>query len=294
MPTTVAKSLIEALPYVKQWAGKTIVVKIGGSALTRKEVTETIAEDMVLLNAVGIHVVLVHGGGAAVSDMGRKLGLEPKFIDGLRVTDAATMRIAQMVQVGGISRDFVAAIAKKQGRAIALSGADGGGCLKATPGTHHSSTTGEVVDLGRVGKISSVDANLLQRVMTGGFIPVIAPVAVDESMEAINVNADTVATAIAAALGAAKLIFLSDVDGIKGPDGQVASTLTPDTLQQWMKNGTISGGMIPKAQGILEAIEAGVDRVTVANGQSPHAILVELLTRAGVGSMIVSAPESQT
>ena len=286
MPTTEVKALIEALPYVKRWAGETVVIKVGGAALTSDAIVHSLAEDLVLLNAVGIHVVLVHGGGKAVSEMGRRLGLEPAFVDGLRVTDEATMRVAQMVQVGGISRDFVAAVAKRHGRALALSGADGGGCLRAALTAHRSARTGEAVDLGRVGEITDVDESLLTRVLNAGFIPIIAPVAVDEEMEPVNVNADTVATSVATALGAKKLVFLSDVDGIRGPDGNVASTVTPTELQAWIADGTVSGGMLPKVKGVLNAIEAGVGRVTVANGTTPHAVLVELLTHGGVGTMV--------
>lgn len=283
-PTPAA--LIEALPYVQAWTGQTVVVKVGGAAMTDPALLEGVTEDAVLLRAVGIEVVLVHGGGSAVSHMGRQLGLEPRFVDGLRVTDDATMRVAQMVQVGGLSRDLVAAIGRRGGRAVGLSGHDGGGWLRATPRQHRDLTTGDVVDLGRVGDIASVDADLPRAMLGAGLIPVIAPVAVDDRLGSLNVNADSVATAVAAALGAAKLIFLTDVEGVRGPDGAVVSELEASTLRQWMEDGTVSGGMIPKAEACLAALRDGVGLVTVADGSVPHAVLIELLTDAGVGTMV--------
>lgn len=283
-PTPAA--LIEALPYVQAWTGQTVVVKVGGAAMTDPALLEGVTEDAVLLRAVGIEVVLVHGGGSAVSHVGRQLGLEPRFVDGLRVTDDATMRVAQMVQVGGLSRDLVAAIGRRGGRAVGLSGHDGGGWLRATPRQHRDLTTGDVVDLGRVGDIASVDADLPRAMLGAGLIPVIAPVAVDDRLGSLNVNADSVATAVAAALGAAKLIFLTDVEGVRGPDGAVVSELEASTLRQWMEDGTVSGGMIPKAEACLAALRDGVGLVTVADGSVPHAVLIELLTDAGVGTMV--------
>jgi acetylglutamate kinase len=279
-------ALVEALPYVQRWAGKTVVVKFGGSAMVRPELLEALVEDLVLLRAVGVRVVLVHGGGRAVSEMGRRLGLEPRFVDGLRITDSQTMRVAQQVQIGGVSRDIVALIGRQGGRAVGLSGHDLGGWLQATVRTHTSLETGAPVDLGRVGDVSHVHGEVLAELLASGVIPVVAPVAVDANFESLNVNADTVATAVARSLQAARLIFLTDVPGIQGPDGAVATTVSASVLSDWIADGTVSGGMIPKVEACLSALEAGVAGVTVANGTREHVLLLELLTDAGVGTMV--------
>jgi len=279
-------ALVEALPYVQRWTGSTVVVKYGGSAMVSEALSRAVVEDIVLLRAVGVRVVLVHGGGRAVSEMGRRLGLEPRFVDGLRVTDDQTMRVAQQVQVGGISRDIVAAVGRRGGRAVGLSGHDLGGWLRAEVRQHTSQQTGAPVDLGRVGDVTDVDADVLLPLLDAGTIPVVAPVAVDGEFGSLNVNADSVATAVAVALGAGRLIFLTDVPGIQGPDGQVAATADGATLRSWMADGTVSGGMLPKVQGCLAALDGGVDAVTVADGTRPHAVLLELLTDAGVGTLL--------
>ena len=287
MPSTVARALVEALPYVQRWAGTTVVVKYGGAAQTTAALADAFVQDVVLLRAVGIEVVIVHGGGPAVSAMGLRLGLEARFVDGLRVTDVDTMRIAQLVQVGGINRDIVAAIGRRGGRAFGVSGHDNGGWLRAAVRRHKSRETGEDVDLGRVGDVVSVDATLLRSLSALGQIPVVAPVAVDDDMEPLNVNADAVATAIAGALGARKLLFLTDVDGIRGPQGVVVPEVSASLLREWIASGVVSGGMIPKAEACLAAVDAGVERVTIVDGRVEHAALIELLTVAGVGTMVV-------
>ncbi len=281
-----AQALVEALPYVQRWTGRTIVVKYGGAAQQGEELSRAVMQDLVLLALVGMRVVLCHGGGPAVSEMGRRLGLEPRFVDGLRVTDEATMRVAQQVQVGLISRDIVAAIGRQGGRAVGLSGHDGGGWLRARPRRHRDRQTGEEVDLGRVGDVVEVRTELLTALLAAGQIPVVAPVAVDERMESLNVNADPVATAVAGALKAARLIFLTDVEGIRGPDGAVVPELDAETARRWLADGTVHGGMVPKLQACLEALEAGVERVTIADGRRPHALLLELLTDSGVGTLV--------
>ena len=285
-PDDIVNALLESLPHVQAWHGKTVVVKIGGASMTDPDLVDAVTQDVVLLGAVGVRVVLVHGGGSAVSALGRQLGLEPTFVDGLRVTDDATMRVAQMVHIGGLSRDLVAAIGRRGGRAIGLSGHDGGGWLRATPRSHTRLEDGAAVSLGRVGDISDVDEAMLLGLLDTGMVPVIAPVAVDTDLASLNVNADSVATAIAAAMGADKLIFLTDVSGIRGPDGDVATEVEDRQLQTWIENGTVSGGMIPKAQACLLALQGGVDRVTVADGTVRHGLLLELLTDAGVGTMV--------
>ena len=286
MPTAIAKALVEALPYVQRWAGHTVVVKLGGAAMTSEALLDAVAQDLVLLRAVGVNIVLVHGGGSAVSDMGRRLGIEPRFIDGLRVTDEETMRVAQLVQVGGINRDLLASIGRHGGRGVGLSGHDGGGWLRAAVRMHVSRETGQVVDLGRVGDVNHVDTSLLDAQLAGKLIPVIAPVAVDGDLRALNVNADHVANAVAGALSAARLLFLSDVDGIRGPDGAVATEVDAATLRGWIASGVVSGGMVPKSEACLDALEAGVERVSIVDGRVEHATLIELLTDAGVGTLV--------
>ena len=285
MQTTVAEALVEALPYVQKWAGRTVVIKYGGAAMAAAELAEAVMQDVVMLQAVGVSVVLVHGGGPAVSEMGRRLGIEPRFVDGLRVTDADTLRVAQQVQVGGVSRDIVAAIGRFGGRALGLSGHDGGGWLRAGVRRHVSRQTGEEVDLGRVGDINRVDANLLHELLSLGLIPVVAPVAVDDHLDSLNVNADNVAMAVAGALDAGRLIFLTDVEGIRGPDGLVAEVGSAE-LEGWIRDGVVSGGMIPKAEACLEALQMGVEGVVVADGRVPHAVLLELLTARCAGTIV--------
>jgi acetylglutamate kinase len=285
MPTTVANSLIEALPYVQQWAGQIIVVKLGGAIMADEVMVDHVAKDLVLLSAVGIKVVFVHGGGSTVSAMGKRLGIQPRFVDGLRVTDDETMRIAQLVQVGGISRDILGRIARHGGRGIGLSGHDGGGWIRAQTREHVSRETGEAVDLGRVGDVTGLDASLVMDQIDNGLIPVVAPVAVDDDFAALNVNADTVATALATELKAARLLLLTDVDGIYGPDGLV-NQVEAGTVRQWIEDGVITGGMVPKVEAALSAIDSGVGRVTILNGRVQHAMLIELLTDAGSGTLV--------
>jgi acetylglutamate kinase len=284
---SIARALVTAMPYVQRWAGQRVVIKVGGSSMTSDGLIEAVAQDLVLLRAVGIEVVLVHGGGPAVSEMGRRLGIEPNFVDGLRVTGEDMMRVAQLVQVGGVSRDLLAAIARFGGSGVGLSGHDGGGWLRGTRRKHVSRETGQPVDLGRVGDIESVDIRLITAATGAGVIPVIAPVAVDSEFKALNVNADSVATAVAAALGAPRLLFLSDVDGVKGPSGLV-SRITASDARSWIADGTISGGMVPKVEACLSALDAGVQRVSIVDGRQEHASLVELLTKRGVGTLVTA------
>lgn len=281
----IAKALLEALPYVQHWAGRCIIIKIGGASMTSPELVDQMCQDLVLLNAVGARVVLVHGGGLAVSEMGERLGLIPRFIDGLRVTDEETMRVAQMVQVGGISRDLLAGVARHGGRAVGLSAHDGGGWLRGKRRRHVSRETGEEVDLGRVGDVTEVYTELLITQLEAGLIPVIPPVAVDDDFKTLNVNADSVATAVAGALKAPRLLFMTDVDGIHGPNGWVNQVDTT-TLRQWIDSGVVTGGMVPKVEACLAAVDGGVGRVSIVDGRGPHASLVELLTDAGVGTLV--------
>lgn len=282
-----ARALIEAMPYLRAWSGKVVLVKYGGAAMTDPALGEQLMQDLALLHSHGVRMVLVHGGGKAVSELGGRLGLQARFVDGLRVTDEETMRVAQMVQVGLLSRDLCAELGRAGAKALGLSGHDLGGWLKAKVRQHTDRATGEPVDLGRVGDVVSVDAPAIHALLQAGLIPVIAPVAVDDHLRALNVNADSVAMAVAGALQAEKLVFFSDTPGVRGPDGEIASEVSAATLTDWMASGVVSGGMIPKAEACLSALRAGVRRVTISDGRTPHALLVELLTPAGVGTMVV-------
>jgi len=284
---SIARALVTALPYVQRWAGQRVVIKVGGASMISESLIEAVAQDLVLLRAVGIEVVLVHGGGPAVSEMGRRLGIEPNFVDGLRVTGEDMMRVAQLVQVGGVSRDLLAAIARFGGSGVGLSGHDGGGWLRASRRKHVSRETGQPVDLGRVGDIQSVDVRLITAATSASVIPVIAPVAVDAEYKPLNVNADSVATAVAAALGAPRLLFLSDVEGVHGPSGLV-SRMTATEARGWIADGTIHGGMVPKVEACLHALNTGVQRVSIVDGRQEHASLVELLTKRGVGTLVTA------
>ncbi|MEC8023072.1 MAG: acetylglutamate kinase [Myxococcota bacterium] len=284
---SIARALVTALPYVQRWGGQRVVIKVGGASMTSDALIDAVAQDLVLLRAVGIEVVLVHGGGPAVSEMGRRLGIEPNFVDGLRVTGDDMMRVAQLVQVGGVSRDLLAAISRYGGSGVGLSGHDGGGWMRGNRRRHVSRETGEPIDLGRVGDIDSVDTRLIDAATAASVIPVIAPVAVDSDFKPLNVNADSVATAVAAALNAPRLLFLSDVEGVKGPDGLV-SRMKASTARAWIADGTISGGMVPKVEACLSALESGVRRVSIVDGRQEHASLVELLTKRGVGTLVTA------
>ena len=286
-----AEALVEALPHVQRWSGATVVVKYGGAALAAEGagLQRTILQDLVLLQAVGVRVVLVHGGGKAVSAMGERLGLESRFVDGLRVTSPETMEVAQMVQVGLVSRKILAELARLGGKGMGLSGQDAGGWLQGVPRVHVDAQ-GAQVDLGRVGDIAEVNAEVLQQLLDQGFIPVVSPVAVDAQLEALNVNADTVATAVAEAVGADRLLFLTDVSHIHGPSGPVGQA-TADDLKAWIDSGVISGGMVPKATACLDALHGGVGGVAVLDGRCPPAVLIELFTDQGSGTLVLPGRE---
>lgn len=266
-----------------RWSGRRILIKLGGAAMADPGAAEGIARDLVRLQAAGAEVALVHGGGASVSAVGRRLGLAPRFVDGLRATDEETMRVAQMVQIGGISRDLIAAIGRAGGAAVGLSGHDFRGWLRATVRRHVCRSTGAPVDLGRVGDVSRVDTAPLFALMAAGWIPVIAPVAVDDQMGSLNVNADSVAAAVGGALGVDRLVLLSDVAGVRGPDGQTRAALAADQLVDWIEEGVVAGGMIPKAGACLDALAAGVGGVCVADGRQVGAALAAL---AGGGTCV--------
>jgi acetylglutamate kinase len=284
-----AETLVEALPYLQRYAGRTFVVKYGGHAMGDAELARDFAEDVVLLKAVGINPVVVHGGGPQIGAMLKKLGVESQFVDGLRVTDKATAEVAEMVLSGGINKEIVRWIAGAGGKAIGLSGKDGGlvTARKVTRTTRDpDSQIEQVVDLGFVGEPKSVDTSVIKTISDAGMIPVIAPIAVGEDGETYNINADTMAGAIAAALGAARLFLLTDVAGVLGKDKQLLTDLTPADIAVLQADGTISGGMIPKLETCIHAVEAGCEAAVVLDGRVPHAMLIEVFTARGAGTLI--------
>ena len=279
--------LIEALPYMQKFYGKTVVVKYGGNAMINDDLKNRVMEDVTLLKYIGINPILVHGGGPDISAALKESGIKSEFINGLRVTDADTMRIAQMVLIGKTNKEIVSALGTKGGKGIGLSGIDGGmlKCKKA-----FTEVDGEPVDIGFVGDIISVDDKVLSDLTQNGYIPVIAPIGVDEEGNSYNINADTVAGAVAEALKAEKLILLTDTEGIKesADSDEVLSQLTRAEIYDMIDNGKIVGGMIPKVKGGIQAIEAGVNTVHIIDGRVPHCLLLEIFTHHGIGTMITA------
>ncbi len=292
---TLAKTqvLIEALPYFQRYAGRTFVVKYGGHAMGDAKAAREFAEDIVLLKAVGINPVVVHGGGPQIGDMLKRLGVESTFVDGLRVTDQATAEIAEMVLSGAINKQLVGWIAAAGGKAMGVSGKDGG-LVTATKLQRTTrdpdSQIEQVLDLGFVGEPTHVDTTILQTASAAGMIPVVAPIGRGEDGATYNINADTMAGAIAAALGAARLLLLTDVPGVLDEEGQLLTDLTPASISELRTNGTISGGMIPKLETCTAAVEAGCEAAVVLDGRVPHAMLLEFFTSRGAGTLISTGP----
>jgi acetylglutamate kinase len=276
-----AETLVEALPYLQRYAGRTFVVKYGGHAMGDPELARDFAEDVVLLKAVGINPVVVHGGGPQIGNMLKKLGVESRFVDGLRVTDKATADIAEMVLSGAINKELVGWIAGAGGKAIGISGKDGG-LVTASKVTRTTRDPGsqieQVIDLGFVGEPETICA--------AGMIPVIAPIAPGKDGQTYNINADTMAGALAAALGASRLFLLTDVAGVLGKDGNLLTDLRPADIAKLSADGTISGGMIPKLETCIHAVEAGCEAAVVLDGRVPHARLIEVFTSQGAGTLI--------
>ena len=284
-----AETLIEALPYFQRYAGRTFVLKYGGHAMGDPKAARDFAEDIVLLKAVGIDPVVVHGGGPQIGAMLKKLGLESRFVDGLRVTDKATAEVAEMVLSGAINKELVGWIAQAGGKAIGISGKDGGlvtASKVSRTAKDPDSQIEQVVDLGFVGEPEAVDTTVIDTVCRAGMIPIIAPIAADGQGQTYNINADTMAGAIAAALGAARLFLLTDVPGVLDKDGALLTDLTPADITRLKADGTISGGMIPKLETCVQAVEAGCEAAVVLDGRVGHAMLLEFFTSRGAGTLI--------
>jgi acetylglutamate kinase len=284
-----AEILTEALPFMQRYAGQTFVVKYGGHAMGDPEAAMDFAEDIVLLKAVGINAVVVHGGGPQIGAMLKKLGVESSFVDGLRVTDAETAKVAEMVLSGAINKELVSWIAQAGGKAVGISGKDGGFVIaeKVKRTTRDPDSNIErVVDLGFVGEPKHVDCTILNTISASGMIPVIAPIGVDEAGQTLNINADTMAGAVAAAMGAARLILLTDVAGVLDKDGELLTDLDPARINALKADGTVTGGMIPKLETCIAAVEGGAEAAVILDGRVPHVTLLEIFTKGGAGTLV--------
>lgn len=284
-----ANILIEALPYIRNFYGKTFVIKYGGAAQTEEDLKDSFAQDVVLLSFIGIKPVIVHGGGPKISATMKKMGKEPTFIHGQRVTDKETMDIVEMVLGGLINKEIVALINSHGGKAAGLSGKDGGLIKAKKKVIKKSAETGEeeIIDIGLVGEVELVDPEILNSLERDGFIPVISPIGVGSKGEAFNINADYVASAIASALKAEKLILLTDVPGIKNKNDDVISSVNKKGIKKLIDEGIVSGGMLPKVQACTRALDGGVKKTHIVDGRIPHCLLLEIFTKEGIGTEII-------
>jgi acetylglutamate kinase len=287
---TKASILVEALPYIRHFSGKTVVIKYGGHAMKDAALRQSFAESVVLLRYIGVHPVIVHGGGPQIGQMLSRLGIASEFRQGLRVTDAATMDVVEMVLVGKVNKEIVNLINLAGGRAVGLSGKDGRliRAQKLEMAVERADAPPEIIDLGKVGEVVGVEASLLRSLLDGGFIPVVAPVGVDDAGETYNINADAVAAAVAVAMGAKKLILLTDVPGVLSLTGELISSMTRREALDALADGTASGGMIPKLKCCLEALEFGVEKAHIVDGRVPNVVLLEMFTQTGVGTEITA------
>ncbi len=284
-----AAVLIEALPYMRRFQGQTVVIKYGGHAMKDEALKQGFAQDVVLLKYLGLHPVVVHGGGPQISQTLQRMGIESRFINGMRVTDGETMNVVEMVLVGKVNKEIVSLINAAGGRAVGLSGKDGQ--LLQAAKMHLYRPRGdeeppEIIDIGMVGEVTRVNSGIVDTLRAGDFIPVIAPVGVGREGETYNINADLVAAHVAGALKAVKLILLTDVEGVLDPEGRVLSTLTRAEVLDGVDQGIITGGMIPKVNCCLEALQAGVGKAHIIDGRVPHAVLLEIFTDQGIGTEI--------
>ena len=286
-----AEVLIEALPYIREFYGKTFVIKYGGAAQVEASLKDAFARDVVLLNYIGINAVIVHGGGPRISEMMKKMGKMPSFVQGQRVTDEETIDIVEMVLEGLVNKEIVSLINRHGGMAVGLTGKDGGlikAVKKVIRKTSDETGMDEVIDLGLVGKVKEVNPAILESLESNGFIPVVAPVGVSSEGVTMNINADSVASVLASALAAEKLILLTDVAGINDMKDQVVSTAKTRDIKKMIQKGTISGGMIPKVQAYMDALKGGVAKTHIIDGRVPHCLLLEIFTEKGIGTEILT------
>lgn len=280
-----AKILIEALPYIQHFYGKTFVIKYGGNAMINEELKNKVMEDITLLKYIGINPIVVHGGGPDISSALEKFGIKSKFINGLRVTDKATMDVARMVLIGKTNKEIVSLLGTKGGKGVGISGIDGGllKCKKL-----FTEVDGVKTDIGYVGDIIDVNEKMLNDLTNDDYIPVVAPIGIDEDGNSYNINADTVAGAIAATLESEKLIMLTDIEGIKesADSDEIIYKISKKEINRMIADEKIVGGMLPKVKGCTEAIDAGVNAVHIIDGRIPHCLLLEIFTDSGIGTMI--------
>ena len=283
--------LVEALPFMRQYSNKTILIKFGGHAMGKADYVNAFASDIALLDQVGARPVVVHGGGPQIGEMLTKLKIESNFIDGLRVTDEATISIVEMVLAGGINKALVAAIASAGGRAVGVSGKDGG-LLTARKlmavAKSSDSAIQQAVDLGFVGEPANINVTVLDALMMHNLIPVVAPIGSGEDGKTYNINADTAAGAISAALNAKRMLMLTDVTGVQDKDGHLIPSLTISQAEALILDGTVSGGMIPKVETCIEAVQGGAEGAVIMDGRVPHSLLIELFTEHGMGTIITA------
>jgi len=285
-----AKTLMEALPYIRTFANKTFVIKFGGHAMVDAALSASFARDVIMLSLVGIRPVIVHGGGPQIGAMLQRLGVVSEFVDGLRVTDAATIEVVEMVLVGTINKEIVSQINTNGGRAVGISGKDANLIIARKKKLADRTDPDRLIDIGQVGEVVSINPGVITTLDANHFIPVIAPLGVGEGGETYNINADTAAGEIAAALKAEKLILLTDVEGVKDGTGALRSTLIEQNVQQMIASGEIAGGMIPKVQCCCRALERGVGKAHIIDGRLEHAVLLEIFTDVGIGTQIMHAP----
>ncbi|OGQ50384.1 MAG: acetylglutamate kinase [Deltaproteobacteria bacterium RIFCSPLOWO2_02_FULL_57_26] len=284
-----AEVLMEALPYIRRFYGKTFVIKYGGNAMVDEELKASFARDMVLLKYVGINPVVVHGGGPQIDQTLQKMGISSRYVRGMRVTDAETVDIIEMVLVGKVNKEIVSLINRHGGMAVGLSGKDGG-LIRARKMSVTVSTNGEppeIIDIGMVGEIVGINPTVINSLDENKFIPVIAPVGAGDEGETYNINADLVAGQIAEALGAEKLILLTDVEGVKDKKGELLSTLKINQARKLIQEGVVAEGMIPKVECCIEALKGGVGKTHIIDGRVKHAVLLEIFTKEGVGTEVV-------
>ena len=286
LPALKAQTLAEALPYIKRFHGKTIVVKYGGNAMTDPALQKSFAHDVVLLKLVGMNPVVVHGGGPQIEALLKRIGKTGEFVQGMRVTDAETMDVVEMVLGGAVNKDIVTLINQAGGKAVGLTGQDGGFIRAKKLMLQNKDKPKQMLDIGQVGEIDSIDPQVISVLEAGGFIPVVAPIGVGANGESFNINADLVAGKLAEILKAEKLVLLTNTPGVLDKDGKLLTGLTAKQIDALFADGTISGGMLPKISSALDAARSGVKSVHIIDGRVEHALLLEILTDQGVGTLI--------
>ena len=285
----IASVLTEALPYIQRFTGKTIVVKYGGNAMIDEELKNSFARDIVLMKLVGMHPIVVHGGGPQIGSLLEKLDIKSDFVDGMRVTDSATMDVVEMVLGGLVNKEIVSLLNKNGGKAVGITGKDGDFIratkLKVTRKTPEMEAP-EIIDIGHVGEVESMNPDIIQMMAGSDFIPVIAPIGADDTGQSYNINADIVAGKVAELVMAEKLILLTNIAGVQEKDGNVLTGLTTEQVNSLIEDGTIHGGMLPKINCALNAVNSGVTSAQIIDGRVPHAVLLEVFTDEGIGTLI--------